>query len=62
MPKKGEGMEFRTEMGTYIKVPKLKSMTWEEHIEMCRELVNAALDNEQRIRGKQTIQEPPMTV
>ena len=55
-------MEFRTEMGTYIKVPKLKSMTWEEHIEMCRELVNAALDNEQRIRGKQNIQEPPMTV
>lgn len=53
-------MEFKTEMGTYIKVPKFQAMTWHEHNEMCRELINAAIDNEQRIRAKQTVQEPPM--
>ena len=39
-------MEFKTEMGTYIRVQKRSNMTWEEHNNMCRELINVALNHE----------------
>lgn len=53
-------MEFKTEMGTRILVPKHRSMTWEQHNEMCQELIDAALRNENRIRSNQTVEDPPM--
>lgn len=46
-------MEFKSEMGTYIKVQKRSNMTWEEHNNMCRELINVALNHEDIIRNKQ---------
>ena len=46
-------MEFKTEMGTYIRVQKRSNMTWEEHNNMCRELINVVLNHEDIIRNNQ---------
>lgn len=55
-------MEFKTEMGTFIRVPRDKKMNKNEHYEMCRELVSLAIDNEKRINAKSSVENSLMVV